>query len=372
MDDGLRRTALTARHEAAGAKLAGFAGWAMPIAFGGTVAEHEAVRSSVGVFDVSHLGTVWLDGTDARAAIAATFTNDPSRIELGGSQYTLCCDERGGIVDDLIVYRVAEERWLAVPNAANTSAVVAALRDAASQRTDLTIRDESADWAVLAVQGPASLELVDRVLADVGDLADVPSAAEVPYLGAVEIEGRDGPLLLCRTGYTGEVGVELVVPNALAGSLWDGATAAGAVPCGLGARDTLRLEMGYPLHGSDLSTEVSPYEARLGWAVKLDRDDFRGRDALVKAKQAGPARRLLGLRVDGRRPPRAGMQLRDGAMPVGTVTSGSYSPTLGCGIALALLDEPVGPGDRVTLDVRGTDVEVEVVKPPFVDRDPKA
>jgi aminomethyltransferase len=365
VDDGLRRTALTTTHEASGAKLAAFAGWAMPMQFAGTIVEHEAVRSSVGIFDVSHLGTVWVEGPGAQAAIAAAFTNDPSKLGDGDSQYTLCCDERGGIVDDLIVYRLGEERWLTVPNAANASAVVESLREAGGE---VEVRDESADWAVLAVQGPASLDVVDRMLAELGD---APPAAEVPYLGTVEVATEHGALLLCRTGYTGEVGAELVAPNAAAAHLWEVALAAGAVPCGLGARDTLRLEMGYPLHGNDLSTEVSPYEARLGWAVKLEHGEFRGRAALDAAKRSGPARRLFGLRVDGRRPLRAGMTVRDGAMPVGTLTSGGFSPTLGCGIGLAMLDDPVGPGDRVTIDVRGTDVEVEVVKPPFVDRDPR-
>jgi aminomethyltransferase len=367
--DDLRHTALTAEHERAGARLAAFAGWVMPIQFAGTLAEHEAVRGTVGIFDVSHLGTVWVTGPDARSVVAATFTNDPTAIEVGGSQYTLCCDERGGIVDDLIVYRVAEERWLAVPNAANTPAVVAALQAATAEHPGATVVDESTGWAVLAIQGPDSLALVDELLPRFGD---APRAGEVPHLAVAEVATEHGPLLLCRTGYTGEVGVELVVPNALAVELWRAAVEAGAVPCGLGARDTLRLEMGYPLHGNDLSTEVSPYEARLGWAVKLERGDFRGCEALAKAKKAGLARRLLGLRVDGRRPPRPGMRLREGALPVGVVTSGSYSPTLGCGIGLALLDDPIAPGDRITLDVRGTDVDVEVVKPPFVGRDPKA
>jgi aminomethyltransferase len=370
VDDGLRRTVLTAHHERAGAKLAAFAGWAMPIQFAGTIAEHEAVRGDVGIFDVSHLGTVWLEGPDARATIAATLTNDPSALAVGASQYTLCCDERGGIVDDLIVYRVGETRWLAVPNAANTAAVVAAF-EAAGQRRDVVVQDESTSWAVLAIQGPRSFTVVDEVLGGLDGGSQAPRAAEVPHLGAVELATPEGSLLVCRTGYTGEVGVELVAPNALAVAVWERAVAAGAAPCGLGARDTLRLEMGYPLHGNDLSTDVSPYEARLGWAVKLDRDDFRGRDALAAAKRAGPARRLFGIRVDGRRPPRAGMQVREGAAPVGIVTSGSFSPTLGCGIGLALLDDPRGPGDRVTIDVRGSDVEVEVVKPPFVVRDPK-
>jgi aminomethyltransferase len=365
VDDGSRRTALTDHHVAAGAKLATFAGWTMPMQFAGTIVEHEAVRRHVGIFDVSHLGTVWVDGDDARAAISAAFTNDPSKLEDGDSQYTLCCDERGGIVDDLIVYRLAADRWLTVPNAANTGAVVDALRTAGG---DAVIRDESADRAILAVQGPDALAVVDRVL---GEFGEAPPAAEVPYLGVVEVPTDRGGVLLCRTGYTGEVGAELVVPNPLAGPIWEAAVAAGAEPCGLGARDTLRLEMGYPLHGNDLSTDVSPYEARLAWAVKLDHGDFRGHAALAAAKRKGPARRLFGIRVDGRRPLRAGMPVRDGAMLVGSVTSGGFSPTLGCGIGLAMLDDPVGPGDRVTIDVRGTDVNVEVVRPPFVDRDPR-
>jgi aminomethyltransferase len=367
MGTSTRRTPLADRHEAAGAKLADFAGWSMPIQFAGTLAEHQAVRDDVGIFDVSHLGTVWVEGAGARGAIARTFTNDPATLEPGASQYTLCCDERGGIVDDLIVYELAEDRWLAVPNAANTDEVVRRLRDAADDTA--TVTDRSADWAVLAIQGPRSLEVVDAVGGALGLRG--PAAGEVAHLGVVAEAVDDGEVLRCRTGYTGEVGMELLVLAALAGRVWDAALAAGATPCGLGARDTLRLEMGYPLHGNDLSTDVSPYEARLGWAVKLDRDDFVGREALVAAKRAGPARRLLGLRVDGRRPPRPGMGVRDGAMPVGTVTSGSFSPTLGCGIGLALLDDPIGPGDEVVLDVRGTDVPVEVVKPPFVDRDPK-
>jgi len=364
----LRQSPLAERHKAAGAKLAPFAGWAMPIQFTGTLAEHEAVRSHVGIFDVSHLGTVYLDGPGAMAAIASSFTNDPTGLTDATSQYTLCCDEQGGIVDDLIVYRLAPDRWLTVPNAANTDAVVEVLQNAADEH-GATVRDESPDWAILAVQGPAGLAAADAVLSDVGSRV---RASDVDHLGVRVVEAAGHSGVLCRTGYTGEPGCELVLPAAAAAPVWDRFLDAGATPCGLGARDTLRLEMGYPLHGNDLSTDVTPYEARLGWAVKLDRDPFRGQQALQAAKEAGPSRRLWGLVAEGRRPARAGMNVEQDGAPVGTITSGSFSPTLGKGIALALLDDPVGPGAKVTVDVRGTAVPFDVVRPPFVDRDPKA
>jgi aminomethyltransferase len=363
----LRRTALTDRHEAAGAKLAPFAGWAMPIQFAGALVEHDAVRSSVGIFDVSHLGTVWIEGADALATIAASFTNDPTALAVGASHYTLCCDDQGGIVDDLIVYRLEQERFLAVPNASNTAAVVRILRQLGGDR-EVGIRDESGDWAVLAVQGPDAIDVLDRLVASLGAATAV---SALPYLGVgrVSLAGHEG--LVCRTGYTGEPGAELVVPGAAAAAVWDTALELGAVACGLGARDSLRLEMGYPLHGNDLSTEVTPYEARLGWAVKLDREDFRGRQALVAAKEAGPSRRLWGLLAPGRRPARAGMDVSADGAVVGLVTSGGFSPTLGRGIALALLDASVRRGDTLSVDVRGTGVEFEVVQPPFVERDPR-
>jgi aminomethyltransferase len=368
MTDDLLRTALSGAHEDAGAAMAPFAGWNMPLRFAGTIAEHDAVRTAAGAFDVSHLGTVWLDGPDARAVVAASFTNDPTTLPDLCSQYTLCCDDDGGIVDDLIVYRLGPDRWLTMPNAANTAAVVATLTAAAEGR-DVQVRDESRDWAVLAVQGPNALALLDGLELDLAGLCDVPSDVAHLQLAELDLAGEQG--VLARTGYTGEPGAELLVPNTAAPALWARLLDAGAEPCGLGARDTLRLEMGYPLHGNELSTDVNPYEARLGWAVKLDRDPFRGQDALRAAKAAGTTRRLLGLRTDGRRLARAGMRVvRDGA-DVGQVTSGGFSPTLERGIALAFLDTAVEPGDEVAVDVRGTPLPFEVVRPPFVDRDPR-
>lgn len=372
MQDELRATPLTSHHADAGAKLGPFAGWSMPIRFAGTLEEHAAVRDGVGVFDVSHLGTVFVDGPDAQTVVAASFTNDPARLEDGSSQYTLCCDDRGGIVDDLIVYRRASEAFMAVPNAANTASVVRVLEEAARDR-DATVRDESVDWAILAVQGPEALGLVDGVLAEDaqgGDRGSDP-ASSTPYLGLKDVEVAGATAVLARTGYTGEPGVELVVPGEVAVTVWERLTAAGAVPCGLGARDTLRLEMGYPLHGNELSTATSPYEARLGWAVKLERDDFRGAAALREAKERGPSRRLWGLLVDGRRPARGEMDVLHGGEPVGIVTSGTVPPTLGRPVALAYLSDPLGPGDRVEIDVRGRLTGAEVVRPPFLERDPK-
>lgn len=357
----LQDTPLVTHHEARGAKLAPFAGWRLPMSFEGTLAEHAAVRERVGAFDVSHLGTVWVVGADATAVLADTFTNDPWRLGDGASQYTLCCDEDGGIVDDLIIARLADDRYLTMPNAGNTPAVVAALQAAAAGRR-AEIRDESTTWAVLAVQGPQALDLVAALGFDVAHL-------DFTQVAIAASQRRE--VVVSRTGYTGEPGIEFVVPASVAGGLWESALEAGATPCGLGARDTLRLEMGYPLHGNDLSVEVTPFEARLGWAVRLDRDGRPpGAQALVAARERGPARRLWGLRGAGRRAPRTGMRVSHAGVEVGEVTSGSFSPTLGVGIGLALLAD-VEPGDDVTVDVRGRQEPFEVLRPPFVDRSPR-
>jgi len=372
---------LDALHRAAGARFADFAGWSMPLRFEGTLEEHRAVREAVGVFDVSHLGTLWITGVDAEQVVAATFTKDPVGLAVGSSQYTLCCDARGGIVDDLIVYRLANDGFVAVPNAANTAEVAAALQ-ASVQGRAARIDDVSRRWAVLAIQGPRSLEVVDRVLADLG--VEAAPATTTPHLGVVRCtlpyvrrppgaagDGGDAEVVVCRTGYTGERGVELLAPTALAPQLWERLRAAEAVACGLGARDTLRLEMGYPLHGQELDRDVTPFEARLGWAVTLDRAAFRGQDALRAAKAAGPRHRSLGLLLAGRRPARAGLMVHavGSDTVLGRTTSGTLSPTLGRPIALARLAPELSPGDVVEVDVRGSRTAAEVVKPPFITRD---
>lgn len=357
----LQDTPLLEHHQARGAKLAPFAGWRLPMSFEGTLAEHTAVREDVGAFDVSHLGTVWVVGEEAADVLANTFTHDVWRLGDGASQYTLCCDDAGGIVDDLIVVRLTADRYLTMPNAANASRVVAALERAAADRR-ARVHDESTRWAVLAVQGPRALDLATGLGLDVAHLA---------FTEATTASRGGEELVVSRTGYTGEPGVELVVPAAVAGEVWEAVLGAGAVPCGLGARDTLRLEMGYPLHGNDLSIEVTPFEARLGWAVRLDREGHpSGERALVAARERGPARRLWGLRGTGRRSPRTGMRVLHSDVEVGEVTSGSFSPTLGVGIGLALLAD-VEPGDHVSVDVRGRQEPFEVQRPPFVDRSPK-
>lgn len=359
MADDVRPTALTDWHVEHGATMADFAGWRLPGSYDGTRQEHRAVRTDAGVFDVSHLGTVWISGEQAEQVVAGTFTNDPARLTDGTSQYTLCCNEQGGVVDDLIVYRLAASRFLAVPNAANTAAVVEQLVQAAADR-GVQVEDASGGYAMLAVQGPRSPEAVVAALGI--DLRDLQRGG-IAQVGLAGTTGWVG-----RTGYTGEIGCELVVPAGAAVAVWEAVVAEDVTPAGLSARDTLRLEMGYPLHGNDLTVETDPYEARLAWAVKLRRGPFTGRDALAAIAERGPGRRLWGLLADGRRPPRAGMQVLADGDEVGVVTSGTTSPTLQVGIGLAYVDDPLGPGDDVEVDVRGRREPFAVVRPPFVDR----
>jgi aminomethyltransferase len=357
------------RHLAAGAKLADFGGWTMPIEYagGGVLAEHAAVRTGVGLFDVSHLGTVTVRGPGAAAFVDSCLTNDLSRIGPGQAQYTMCClpdgDPRaGGVVDDLIVYLHGADDVLLVPNAANAAEVVARLTDAAP--SGVTVTDRHTEVAVLAVQGPRSAQV----------LSFLGLPGELPYMSFVTgTGGGHTEATVCRTGYTGEHGYELLVPAEEAGELWDVLVDMGRDEglrvCGLGARDTLRTEMGYPLHGHELSPDITPVQARAGWAVGWRKPGFWGREALLAEKERGPARLLWGLRATGRGIPRPGMAVLDAeAARVGEVTSGTFSPSLRTGIALALLDTTAGPaeGAELAVDVRGRPQAVEVVRPPFV------
>jgi aminomethyltransferase len=352
------------RHVALGAKLADFSGWSMPIEYagGGVLAEHTAVREAVGLFDVSHLGTGTVRGPGAAAHVDRCLSNDLSRIGPGQAQYTMCCDESGGVVDDLIVYLHGPDDVLLVPNAANAAEVLRRL--AAGAPDGVTVSDRHREVAVLAVQGPRSLQVLE--------LLGLPG--ELPYMSFVTGSGRAGSeVTVCRTGYTGEHGYELLVGADRAGELWDALLEAGQDleirPCGLGARDTLRTEMGYPLHGHELSLDITPVQARSGWAVGWKKPVFWGREALLAEKEAGPARALWGLRASGRQSPRPGMTVQDaGGAAVGTVTSGTFSPSLQVGIGLALLDTSAGieEGIELTVDVRGRPLPVQVVRPPFV------
>jgi aminomethyltransferase len=356
----LRQSPLHDRHVALGARMAEFGGWSMPIQYAGVVEEHLAVRSAVGVFDVSHLGNVEVRGPGVKEFVNSCFTNDLDRIGPGQAQYTLCCDDAtGGVVDDLIVYHGRAQDMHLVPNAANTPEVVRRLRAAAPP--GIEVIDQHEDFAILAVQGPRS----PQVLGNLGIEADM------DYMAFAVVDQEDGRVVVCRTGYTGEHGYELVVPAPDAGPLWDrlidAAAGEGGRPCGLGARDTLRTEMGYPLHGQDLSLDITPVQARCGWAVGWSKPAFWGRDVLAAERERGASRLLWGLLALDRGIPRPHMAVRraDGA-DVGEVTSGTFSPSLRVGIGLALLDRGVAEGDELTLDVRGRPSVVRVVKPPFV------
>ena len=352
---------LESRHRDRGATFAAFGGWLMPVAYAGTVGEHTATREAVGLFDVSHLGKALVTGPGAADFVNSALTNDLRRIGPGRAQYTLCCTSDGGVIDDLIAYYVNDDEVFLVPNAANTPAVVAALREVAPQ--GISVTDEHRSYAVLAVQGPRSTEV----------LAALGLPTEMDYMAYADAEYDGVGVRVCRTGYTGEHGFELLPSWDAAPVVFDALAAevqrCGGQLAGLGARDTLRTEMGYPLHGHELSLDISPLQARCGWAVGWSKDAFWGRDALLAEKQAGPRRLLRGLRATGRGVPRADMTVLRDAAPVGITTSGTFSPTLNVGIALALIDADadIADGDVVSVDVRGRALDCEVVKPPFVD-----
>jgi aminomethyltransferase len=364
-NDETLRAPLEAEHRALGAHMAPFAGWLMPIEYQGTLTEHRAVREAVGLFDLTHLGKVMVEGAEALNLLQRVFTNDVSRVAVGGAQYNMLLNERGGIVDDLIVYRIGEERYLVVPNAANTAKVHKALLDHASGPVDVVLR---ADLCLLAPQGPRSFELV---------AGEFPEGPSLEYMHGKEMSYRDQQVVVSRSGYTGERGFELFVPEKLATELWRALLRVGAPlgiePCGLGARDTLRLEMGYPLHGNDISEERTPVEAGLSWAVAMDKGPFVGREALVRQKEEGIPARLWGLHMKDRLIPRPHYPVLAEGEQVGETTSGTFSPTLKVGIAMAYLSprERFKAGDEVQVDVRGRAGTGEVIKPPFVEASPK-
>ncbi len=355
-------------HVALGATMGAFGGWDMPISYagGGVVAEHTAVRTTVGIFDVSHLGKAGVTGPGAAAFVNSCLTADLARLIPGQAQYTLCCNESGGVIDDLIAYLVDDDEVFLVPNAANTAQVVAALAAAAPPGVEVT--DRHRDFGVVAVQGPLSAEVVGAL--------GLPT--ELDYMAWADgtWPGPDGvavPVRVCRTGYSGEYGFELLPRWESARALWDAlaveAAARGGRPAGLGARDTLRTEMGYPLHGQDLGPDISPVQARSAWAVGWRKPAFFGRAALIAEKSRGPVRTLRGLEAldRGVLRPRLRVVGADGT-GIGETTSGTFSPTLGRGIGLALIDTAaeVNDGDEVAVDVRGRSLRVRVVRPPFV------
>ena len=364
MNSPLHQTPLHSRHLALGAKTADFGGWDMPIEYAGVLVEHQAVRNAAGIFDVSHMGKVRIHGEGAADFLNSVLTNDLNRIDDGQAQYTMLCNEYGGVIDDLIVYKWSADEIFMVPNASNSATVVATLRDIAP--ASITIDDHHNDHGIIAVQGPNSRGVIEAL--------GLP--ADHDYMSMARASHRGEPVIVCRTGYTGELGFELVVPNIILGSVWDALLEKGAslgvVPVGLGARDTLRLEMGYPLHGQDIAQDISPVEAGLGWAVGWEKPAFHGRDVLVKQREAGPKRKLRGLKAIERGIPRAHMHAYAtddaelaGAV-IGDITSGTFSPTLKQGIALALLNADIEVGSEVLIDVRGKAFRFAVVNVPFV------
>jgi glycine cleavage system T protein (aminomethyltransferase) len=360
-----RLPVLHERHTALGAKMADFGGWLMPIEYaaGGVLKEHAHVRDGVGVFDVSHLGKLSVAGAGAADFVNECLTNDLHRIGPGQAQYTLCCTPEGGVVDDLIAYLRSDRDVFLVPNAANCGAVAALL--AAAAPPGVAVTDQHEEYGILAVQGPRSADLLGAL--------GLPSGHA--YMSWAGVPWRGTELVVCRTGYTGEHGYELVVPTAQTPQLWDALLEQGrpldVAPAGLGARDTLRTEMGYPLHGQDLSEQISPVQARCGWAVGWGKEVFWGRDALLAERAEGPSRVLRGLDALDRGIPRAGMAVSSGGDPVGVVTSGTFSPTLRRGIGLGLLRAELAEGDEVDIDIRGRASRFRIVRPPFVDADPR-
>ncbi|PKZ41663.1 glycine cleavage system protein T, partial [Kytococcus schroeteri] len=362
-DSSLRHSPLHEAHVARGAKMADFGGWDMPIEFpgGGVKAEHNATREAVGLFDVSHMGKVRVSGPGAAAFVNSCFTNDLTRIEPGKAQYTMCCNESGGVVDDLIQYLRSEDDVFLVPNAANATQVARLLTEAAAERApEVTVSDEHTQHGIVAVQGPKA----DEVMTALGLPVDHPD-----FMSFLDAQWKGHEVVVCRSGYTGEKGYELVCPWDATAELWEALVAAaaevGGLPAGLGARDTLRTEMGYPLHGHELSVDISPVMARNAWAVGWDKEAFWGKEALAAQRAEKSGRLNRGIKVTGRGIPREGNEVRatDGTV-IGVVTSGTFSPTLGHGIAIALVDRSHTFGDEVVIDVRGREVAGELVKPP--------
>ena len=345
----LLRTPLYERHVALGARLVPFAGWEMPVQYEGVIPEHLAVRADSGAFDVSHMGELVVEGPRARAFLQSTLSNDLDRIGPGQAQYTLLTNEQGGIVDDLIVYELGPSRFLLIVNAANRERDLEWLRERELPETE--VYDASDDYALIAVQGPRTLERLELPEAHAFTFADG------------EVDG-----IACtvnRTGYTGEQGVELLVDPDAAGELWDRVLARGVVPCGLGARDTLRLEVCYPLHGNDIGPETDAISAGLGWVCALDKD-FNGVEELRRVKEVGPQRKLAAFVMEEAGIPRQGMAIVEG----GEVTSGSHSPMLERGIGMGYVPaELAQPGAQLTIDVRGRPRRARVVKKPIYSRE---
>lgn len=353
----IQRSPLHELNAGLNARFVPFAGWEMPVQFEGIMPEHKAVRSSVGAFDISHMGEFFISGPDAESWLNGLLTNNISKLSVGGAQYTLMLNENGGVIDDLIAYKIGRKEFLLVVNAAKIDEDIAWCQS--HKHGDLNIENRSADFAAIAVQGPGMPDLFDKVF---DESIALPERNTVTRVGS-----PGGAAYLCGTGYTGEDGFELLVPSTN-GTLWyQKILDAGAVPCGLGARDSLRLEMAYPLNGSDLSPDHTPLEAGLGWAVDLEKGDFVGRDVLAAQKEKGLPFRLVGIEMTAKGPPpRAHYAVFHGNKEVAELSSGGLSPTLGVGIGLAYLPRKFSKIDtELEIDIRGKLFPAKVVKKPF-------
>lgn len=352
-----RSTPLLDLHRSLGARLTEFAGWDMPLQYSGVISEHQSVREAAGLFDVSHLGKLIVSGPEAGPALQHALTCDVLGLDVGAARYGLVLTDAGGCVDDVFVYRLDEAEWLCVPNASNVTSVARAIEASGGAPEDRWDR-----WAILALQGPASYEAFGKVWPS----SDAPQL-KLHRWTHLDIAGSEG--LVARTGYTGERGFEIYAPSATAEGAFRALLDAGARPVGLGARDTLRLEMGYALYGHEIDLDTDPLAAGLGWAIGWD-TDFRGKEALAKVKENGPDKKLFGIVLVDKGVPRAGYAVwRDGRQ-IGRVVSGNFSPTLGTGIAQAYapVDDLPAVGDRVEVEARGRRLQGDIVKPPFIEQ----
>jgi aminomethyltransferase len=346
-------TPLRAEHEALGARFTNFGGWEMPVQYEGVIAEHQAVRGAAGVFDVSHLGRFTVTGSGAVDTLRQLLCNDIAKIEPGRAQYTMALNEYGGVADDIIVWWVEPETLWVLPNGVNFDGILDRFRRAAPAGT--MVEPRRSGTVLLAVQGPTASDVVTEVI------------GEMPRrFRLITTTFEREPIIAAGTGYTGERGAEILVPENVAGVLWRRLVAAGAVPCGLGARDTLRLEMGFPLWGQDLTEDTTPLEAGLGWVIDWDHD-FVGKEFLEQQRSEGVERRLVAFRSAGRQIPRHGYPLRAGGSR-GEVASGNFSPVLGCGIGMGYLTPPPAAAAELEVEIRGSWEPLERVKPPFIER----
>ncbi len=354
MNPNLKHTPLYEWHKSQGAKTADFGGWDMPIEYSGVVLEHEAVRSALGIFDVSHMGKLEISGTNVVSWLNTIVTNDLENLPDGKAQYSMLLNGFGGVIDDLIVYRFNKDLVWIVPNASNASDVFSVLET--FKTPEVSLKNHHDDMGIIAVQGPKSVTAIAALGLPSIDL----------YMSALKVELKSKEIVFCRTGYTGETGFEIIAPNEILLDVWQELIDFGAMPIGLAARDTLRLEMGYALHGHEITQDINPIEAGLSWAVAFDKPKFQGREALLAVRNSGAKRKRVALSALERGIPRSEMKVLKDDIEVGLTTSGTFSPTLKNGIALALVDTEIKLGDQLELDVRGRRLKVEVVKLPFV------